>query len=40
MEAHKDSSESKDRLALEVKPDICAVTPEGIAPGLLHGGEE
>lgn len=39
MEAHKDSSESRDRLAFEVKPDNCAVTPESIAPGLLHGGE-
>lgn len=39
MEAHKDSSESKDLLALEVKLHNCAVAPESVAPGLLHGGE-
>lgn len=37
LEAHKDSSESRDLLALEVKPYNCAVNPESIAPGLLHG---
>lgn len=38
LEAHKDSSESRDLLALEVKPYNCAVNPESIAPGLLRGG--